>query len=236
MAKGPYITEKTRILIADILLRNPKLVAKEVHAQVEKIMGNSSPGISAVQKEITKLKKRRVELPPSGMDKPWSIGCLKKYNFSPGIIPVLIEEQRHRMENTNEILRQRLTIREAQCMDRLYPLVMEYYLKNYTEELDALNKRPIHKTYLWILSAIAGMYAHFERIAEILGTDYLDTIDLDIEYFVVGRFWDLPDSEKANSTKKISDHIVWESALKEWSRSRTSKPRTEDVHQSTKSQ
>lgn len=196
MAKGPYVTEKTRGLIADIFLENPKLKTREIHEKVRNIIGSNTPGESATQKEITKLRRKLTEMPPSKLDKRWNIGCLGKYYFPPESIPILIEGQRITLQSKHEEIRNTFTIRLAQWIVRLHTLILEIYLRKYNEQLDAVSRRPVNTGYLWIVSAIAGIYAHLEIASEILGIDYLDTSDIDNQCLVNELFWSLRDKDK----------------------------------------
>lgn len=219
MAKGALITDKTRCLIVDIFLNNPKLRAKEIHAEVERVMGSNSPGESAVQKEVTKIRRRLAEMPASDLDKLWSIGALSKYkyDFLPEIIPILIEAQKLQMQSKYEAVKEGLTIRHAQWIARLYPLITEIYVRKYSAELDE-SKIPVNKEYLWMVWVIADMYAQMEKISEIVGKEYQDTTEQDKEFFITERFWEQSDRDRASYY--AASRSIYEAVLKDYGNDR----------------
>jgi hypothetical protein len=162
MAKNPLITGEVRRLIADEYVNNKDSPAKVIRDLVEDRLRKQNlhhiqgwPGLSAVQKELTKIRQKNDErsLELKGLDRPWSIGTLVKYGIVPEAIPVLLKIQ----ENRKYALKNLLTIREAKWIARLYTLT-----KN-MRDLDYFTR----------------FYALEERISELTGIE-LDTSEIDI--------------------------------------------------------
>ena len=93
MAKGPLITDRTRKMIADVYLKHRDWRAKEIQDAVNRQMNGKGPGLSAVQKELTKIRKRDAELSAesSELDMPWTTFSLAKYPVTPEAVPTLLK-------------------------------------------------------------------------------------------------------------------------------------------------
>lgn len=123
MAKGPFITEDMRSLITQVHQENPDFVAKEVKAKVDRLSDGKGPGLSAIQKELTKIHRKHQQK-VSAQEKLWSLGLLSE----PGVpdlpadsIPVLLEIQAGRIKREESPL----SVREAKWVARLYRLTSD---------------------------------------------------------------------------------------------------------------
>ena len=114
MAKGPIITNETRAVIAKIYIDHRDWRAKEVQHEVNKQLKGKGPGLSAVQKELTKIRKS----PSSPFDELWSLGSLVEYPIPLEAMPAVMSAYKKALVEKGE-----LTIREAQWMARLYNVI-----------------------------------------------------------------------------------------------------------------
>ncbi|MFC2018859.1 hypothetical protein ACFLU4_02730 [Chloroflexota bacterium] len=130
MPKGPLINNKIIKIIGDVYSIHPNWQAKEVQHEVCKIVRTMPeyrsappdwPGLSSVQKELTKIRKRAAEVDKEDnpLGQPWSIGSLVNYDLPAAVIPLLLE--------INEYLKARkmrpLDIHLAQWIARLFSIV-----------------------------------------------------------------------------------------------------------------
>lgn len=196
MAKGPRITNEIRNKIASLFLEDRQRRAKEIQVKLSQLYGDKSPGLSAVQKELTKI--RRNPNVSSELDKPWVLGALGKYDIPAEIVPTIIELLRSR-NNSGEIVgRSFLTIRQALWVTRLAPLMNS--IKD-----DVLALFP-EANMQGLLVEIAAVYARCEQIAELnkemsFGERTLfDTSDLDNIFFIYKSFWHDPKTREQSLT------------------------------------
>jgi hypothetical protein len=103
MAKGPVITEKVRQIIAETYLQHRDWRAKEIQNDVDNRLNGNGPGLSAIQKILTRMREKEEEERTlnqgTGLDVPWSLGSLgmkPEYELPPGIIPLVLELKRTR--------------------------------------------------------------------------------------------------------------------------------------------
>lgn len=128
MAKGVKITDVIKVLIAETFNSmyelDPKVTAKEVQAKVNTILREKNPkldsdwpGVSAVGKVITEIKKKMNELGPDPEDRPWSVSALTltDYDMPPEALPVVMQAwAKALVENAP------LTIRQVKWIARLH--------------------------------------------------------------------------------------------------------------------
>ncbi|MBI4187313.1 MAG: hypothetical protein HY530_07430 [Chloroflexi bacterium] len=169
MAKNPLITGQVRQVIAEIYLKHPDWRAKEIRDGVEVRVHEQNPrskpgwpGLSAVQKELTKLRITGEARPPElkKLDTPWSLGCLVEYELPVEAVPTVLEIKWRRLDTLRDIRINQLTFRQAKWIARLYRLAKD------TKELEA-----------W-----AVFYALLEVISELTNIT-LDTSGLDDAIF-----------------------------------------------------
>jgi len=199
MAKGPLITDQTLQRIADVFLRNPTWRVKQIQVEVERQMRSRAPGISAVQKEVTRLRKRVAEVPASDLDKPWNMSTLSEHELPPKIIPVLVEMQKLQKSGWFGPTATELTVRQARWVCRLYYLIAETYLRKFPQATDEL-KRPISETgrglFLWTVFIIAASYAQQEIVCGLAGKEY-GGLGLDSAFFIDELYWEMSVDNKA---------------------------------------
>ena len=194
MAKGPIIKKNIRNEIDSLYLENPTLRAKEVQAELERRHGDIAPKLSAVQKELTKLRRDPGQLNKE-IDQQWSLGSLSKYPIAAETIPVIIELQTARNNNGAVVGRSFLTIRQAQWIARLSPL-----LNSISSELPEGINIP------GLLLQIAVLYARLEQIAEI-NQEILDTLDLDGLLFITKGYLQEKDELKREQLLNILSYL-----------------------------
>lgn len=167
MAKNPLITDKVRRVIAEIYLEHPDCRAKEIRDRVEARLHKQNlrskpgwPGISAVQKELTKIRANLDKRPPEvkELDKPFSLGTLVKYPIPPEALPTVLEAWAHYRKGTTNF-----TIREALWFARLSGALSLF-------EKVGDKDRSLANLVIW--------YAIRESAYEAIGED-IDTTDLD---------------------------------------------------------
>ena len=160
MAKGPLITDEVIKLIAKAYLEHPEWRAKEIQSEVNTWLRTKNhrvnpewPGLSTVQKELTKIRKRDAMRQPESkrIDELWSIGTLAEFNIPPEATPKVFQLQQKRTDAEKP-----LTIREAMWVGRLHILI---------EDINRLGLLAIH-------------YALMERVCELADIPN-DTFNMD---------------------------------------------------------
>ena len=174
MAKGPYLTDEIRELIADIYREDPPikptrarglLLDRMRERGLNEFFGSNYPSVSAVSKALKEFRRIDQERTPQSkkLDGPWSILTLAEYPISPEALPVVLEEWM-----TAQIRDRPLTIREALWLDRLYPLARAVgkRLKSENIAIDfpsiTDDNIPMH-----LLSGISKYFTTGERVAEL---------------------------------------------------------------------
>ncbi len=206
MAKGPRITLEVESLITGAYLEHPEWRAKEIQSEVNTRLRKENPrvnpdwpGISAVQKALTNIRKNEAQLPPEEkeLDQPWSIGTLVKHPIPPECLPAVLRAfyaERRTDVKTDEYFRigyefghkTYLTIREALWIARLsvlfkYPsLAVSASPKEDVAQYARFNLVTAQLVY-W-----ARLYALEEQKAEILQKP-VDTSDFDIGFYMYAR-------------------------------------------------
>lgn len=219
--RGPKIRPRIRGLIHLRALEEPRLprdaVALHLRDEIER-MGEIPPSEETLIKMISRERNRET----NPLDEPWSLGVLSKYknDFPSEIVPVLIEIEKLQMYSSYETPKERLTIRHAQWIARLYHLIKEVYMRRYPEELEDASKKPV-KEYLWMFFIIADVYAKWEEMNEIIGEKHIDTSELDKEYFISEDFWDLPFDKKVN--RYAATRTLYYAILKDYDVEKTKK-------------
>lgn len=118
MAKGRVVDNMVRLLIAEVHHQHPDWPAKMVQAEANKRLGQDWPGLSVVQKELSKIKERLMVDNPQ--EKPWSIASLDSCPISPDALPVVLKVWKSRVEKDSN-----LTNREAKWVSRLSCVVSD---------------------------------------------------------------------------------------------------------------
>lgn len=178
MAKGPIITDETKMLIAQVHQEHPDWYAKEVEAEVNKLLDSKGPGLSAIQKELTNIR-RRYQGAGGVQEKLWNLGLLSAPNvpdLPADSIPVVLKVLVRRVQMKSRPL----TVREAKWIARLH-----YLVPNVDE-----------------LSLVARFYAAGERACEAAGVSF-NTIDMDIG-IIYGQ-WPLMFFKWLASTEIVED-------------------------------
>jgi len=114
MAKGPIITDEIKRIIAGVYDAHRDWRAKQVQFAVNERLHGSGPGLSAVQKVLTEIRKRDEYRTPElkGLDEPWSLASSSinpNYELPPEAIPIVLEAKRIRNLYIKRQLRGELT-------------------------------------------------------------------------------------------------------------------------------
>ena len=202
MAKGPRITPGVRDKIASIFLNDRSLIAKEVVEELRKSLGEQAPGLSAVQKELTRI--RRNPNVSSELDKPWALGAIAKYDIPAEIVPIIIELLR--MRNNSGIISGRsfMTVRQALWIARLAPLMdsIKEDVLTYPQSSEVNESQLLQ----YMLFQMAVAYARCEQIAELNNEVspeekvLFDTKALDDMFFIYKNFWHDPEVRNKSLT------------------------------------
>lgn len=203
MAKGPIITHGMRKKIAILYLEDTQQSAKEIHCKLKELYGDQSPGLSAIQKELRRIRRKPNVI--CELDKPWVIGAIGKYNIPSELVPTIIELLQNRNNQGEIVGRSYLTIRQVLWVARLLPLmdsIMEDVLALYPPNDDVDKAKSLH----YMLVQMASAYARCEQIAELNneappGEKVLfDTQALDNMFFIFKNFWYHPKSREHSLT------------------------------------
>lgn len=152
MAKGPIITDEVRLLISEVHIAHPNWRAKDVQHEVNERMRGKGPRISAIQKQLTTVRKASASVSKS-LEAPWSLGVSADYG-----IPLEANEVIMKIWKWCAVVGMTLTIREAQWVTRLKGIAADNLL------------------YSW-----AVRYAIREQVCRLLGRKETYTADLDID-------------------------------------------------------
>lgn len=117
MARGSIVTEEVRSLIASVFLQHRKWHAWEIQEEVNHTLKGNGPGISAIQKQLTKLRKAYEESDRE-LEEPWDNSAMARYSISPEALPEIMRVWKHRLNWFNVF-----SIRQAMWVARLYRLI-----------------------------------------------------------------------------------------------------------------
>jgi hypothetical protein len=171
--RGPGLTDQVTSLISEVYNEDFNQTAKEVMVEVHKRLKGKQlrpgwPGLSAIQKGLTEIRKNIDDRPPElkGLDGSWSIGTLTKteYNIPPEALPVVLQVWANRLKEAKpdkdgfSVLYQTFSIRDALWVSRLSHLFKD-------------------PEAIW---SYAVWYSVRERAYEAIGKDP-DTSDLDTQ-------------------------------------------------------
>jgi len=151
MAKGPIITDEVRLLISEVHIAHPHWQAKDVQHEVNVRMRGKGPKISAIQKQLTAVRKASASVSRS-LESAWSLGISADYG-----IPLEANEAIMKIWEWGVAVGITLTIREAQWVTRLRGIV------------------PDDQLFSW-----AVRYAGREQVCSLLGREETYTVDLDL--------------------------------------------------------
>jgi hypothetical protein len=115
MAKGRFVDDTTRLAIADVHREHPDWPAKMIKDEVHKRLKQDWPGLSAIQKELSKIRERLA--PENPQEKAWNRDSLDKFPqivITPEVIPTVLKVWKSRIEKGSLF-----TIREAKWVSRL---------------------------------------------------------------------------------------------------------------------
>ena len=146
MAKGPKLTAEVMQCITLVYLKYPNWRAKEIQGEVNARLRRENlrvspdwPGLSAIQKALTKIRKNDNERSPESkeLDRLWNTASLVKYPIPPEALPTVLKVWVWMPENLNFPL----TIREALWVSRLYTVVKDVPLLTMRSQLHAIDER-----------------------------------------------------------------------------------------------
>ena len=178
MAKGPYLIPRIENILRDIYLANRQIKPKEAREslleamkreELDQTFGSNFPSISTVSKELKGLRDKDAARSPEskGLDAPWNVVAMAKYDIPPEVLPIILKLWSQIMEKAPELATEVLTIRIARWIGRLYYVFKEQmplFLKGIPED-----KRAKADNWLIFLLLYAGLYAHHEKVIELVG-------------------------------------------------------------------
>jgi len=170
MGRGRAVKQETRIRIAELDIEHPDWTADRIREEVDKeirskVLGKG-PGLSAVQKELTSLHRKRKtsEGLDEGLEAPWGIAASAKYG-----VPIEANEDLLSIWKLCIVVGRKFTIREAQWVARLRGVVpFDFLLRT------------------------AIQYSIRDQACSELGLEQVDTADLDAHLafvFLRNEFW-----------------------------------------------
>jgi len=195
MARGTVLTEGIKRLIATLYLEHPdwraQKIRKEVINRSHRVMPYVDPdwpGLSAVQKQLTMIRRRDAEMAGDPLDAPWSLGSLgmkQEYELPPEVIPIVLDVKKNQPkpdpERTAKLKRELEDIHTPRAMQLLkhlekHPLPFTVREAKWIARITfALKDRLTSEGIGWW----AHFYAEFERSCELAGVT-CDTSNLDI--------------------------------------------------------
>lgn len=113
MGRKRILTEQVKGIIADVYLKHKKWTAWEIKAEVNQRIDGKGLGLSAIQKQLTELRKHD-EKWEKELDKPWTIGSMNKCAIPPETLPVVLQVWRKQLNWIEP-----LTVRQARWVVRL---------------------------------------------------------------------------------------------------------------------
>lgn len=191
MAKGPRIRDEVKGLIGEVYFAHPDWRAKEIRHEVNRRLGSDSPGLSAVQKQLTKMRRREAETGQDVRDRPWDLGSLTEHDLPPEAIPRILSVQEMREESGQKPL----TVREAWWVSRLSAVIKNTRVLPVAE----------------VLGRWANMYSVRERVCVALGrpveTSYYDAVvgRYAEEYAAYPASWDRSVVLRGGDLKELGD-------------------------------
>lgn len=148
MARGPRLTTRVLECIAEVYTEHRDWQARQVHLEVNKRLGQRGPGLSAVQKQLAKIR-RQDKLEPDPQDQPWSMATLGDHPIPPEALPAVLRV--FRLQNDYGF---DFTIRHAKWVARLSGILpdtrlLSTHAMRYAvgEEVARLMNRPYDSTY-----------------------------------------------------------------------------------------
>jgi hypothetical protein len=183
----PEAERISRTMLANIILEGLKGLCDDKGRRLLRTL----PLLSTVEKEISKCDKNDSEL-----DKPWCVTAISisKYDIPSEALPAILQiwskiYELSIRERRPELITERMTIRIARWIGRLYHVVREGLPLGW-EDIPQ-DKRADPDLWLPDLYFEAVLYARYERIMELIGK-YPDT------YYDIQAYW-LHDAELAGS-------------------------------------
>lgn len=186
MAKGPKITDEVLRQIAAVYIEHPEWRAKEIQCEVNTRLrqGNpkanpSWPGLSTVQKEVTKIRGKYADTVELGQEAPWSFQSLDNYPIPPEALPSVLRAWVY----TREYEALEFTVRDAKWVARFYAVYKKKDIKELVEQASAfswgelicevigvpLRKDVEYLSMLQIYEHLIGTTLSFKRAEWILG-------------------------------------------------------------------
>ena len=221
--KGPNILPKIKMLIAHHALEEPRIPRDAVAIRLVdeiKRMGLIPPSEETIIKMVSGIRNQE----RNPLDNGWSIGSTIKYYFPPDIIQIIIEIQKLQMRSDFEAAKERITIRQAQWIARLYPLITSIYKR----------RHPTGAVHLWMVYIISNLYTQMEMTHEVLGIEYEDTTEDDEDFFINESFWDKSVSDMADYY--MASRILYKTVLKDYGDDRAKKHKPNNNFQGAESQ
>lgn len=190
MKKKRMVNDLIRGIVGRVLLQNPDCTAGELKKATEReLKRRRYKDYRFTERTYLNLKKEIApNIGPKPEDVPWTVGSCIAYGIPGDLIPLLLEEQKHRLESRAELIalasksgydpeyardvtgHEVLTIRQAKWFCRLHPTVSELAKRLFPGEPEKQRSR---------LSIVSSQYARREQVAQLLDKAHPDTADID---------------------------------------------------------
>lgn len=172
MKKRRNVPEEVKNEVANILKDNPGATGRVLKKEVEKSLKKKTGRCVTFTERTYQSIKQKMDMTPSDLDNPWTIGASIAHGIPPDMIPVLFEVITAPKDKIAP-----LTIRQARWLSTIY-----HAAKPLIER-----KPPDQSLVPGYLYMMADQYAQCERIAELKGELPPDTSKLDRLYFIDGE-------------------------------------------------
>jgi hypothetical protein len=120
MANGQEkLAKNWKNIVANIFRDNPDWSAPQIRRQLIIILGEArTPGLSAIQKELSPMRERYQRIQATGLETPWHLNA---HPLPAEAIPHILRVQKYIVRNFHQE-RDRLSIRQAIWISRLYAI------------------------------------------------------------------------------------------------------------------
>lgn len=116
-------TDKIETVLLNVVKNHPDWSIPQIRDEVNKICKNKCPGLRAFQNKIPEFKKY---LNNNALDRPWNSSSLGHYPVFFEVLPILFR--------IKSIKKNKLLVRDARWINRLYPVMKNQCPKGVSEE------------------------------------------------------------------------------------------------------
>ncbi|MAH39126.1 MAG: hypothetical protein CL873_01110 [Dehalococcoidales bacterium] len=188
--RGPKVPSIVKNIIGEIYVKDRQQTAKEIMAEVHKWLKEHGgpqrpgwPGLSYIQKVLTKFRDPKSKLSPDPEDRPWSRISLAQYPIPPAALPVVLQVWAHSLRKDKPLtIRQALWVARLNCIfkDNIDMLWVASVTSSYHEKVLNLNAYPDTKeaiSWHWVEDA----YLYGQIADANIATDITNMIQDELE-------------------------------------------------------